>query len=664
VGIQLPDIEFKVRANTAEMDVAAAKAEVLGEAVQKSVGDKAGQAFVKFGKDGEVSLSRISSSSAKTQADLDQLGARAKRAAEALGKDLGEGTQAVIKLGEDGSAALGRLTKTVEGTTQAVSNSIPFFTGLGAAIGQAIPTISGIVTGIVGAFIPALIGITLALSPLIVTLGAFAAGLTAVLAVLGGVTAGVGILGAAVVLLANRVAAANPALVASQAAHKQLTQATDAHATAVKQLETLQLSLKGHKATADQLALLNDLQKQVASTAYDVVVAQNAVTAAGNAAEPPLQKLQDHLGKVADALGKQAAPMADLLATQLDKVIDPLGRVGSSILSWFGQRLPSILIAFQPFVTALAGPFDRLGQVLSHFFDIALTRSPAFANILGQLANVGVDAIAGLLENLLRLSDWFIDRLPAMAPIVGAVMSTIGSFIQGVGSVAGQVVDWFIANWPKIAEKATWVWSQIMVGWNAVKPMLQAELPAAISAVTQLFGFLQQHSDLVRDALMAIGAIVAVVVGALVGLGVVVVGALAFLELLYEGFQKVNQATSWVCDQLDRFLSLFGKAHSAAQTPLPGLPGGVAGGGGAGGAGLATGGFALPNSVYTVGESGPETLVMGASGGYVVPNAGAGAGPRDRRPDVANDLLAQQNALLSDIRNLLRPAPFSNKAYA
>lgn len=81
--------------------------------------------------------------------------------------------------------------------------------------------------------------------------------------------------------------------------------------------------------------------------------------------------------------------------------------------------------------------------------------------------------------------------------------------------------------------------------------------------------------------------------------------------------------------------------------------------------GRASGGPVIPGGVYTVGEQGPETLVMGSRGGYVVPNAGdGGTGPRDRRPDVTNDLLAQQNAMLASIDRKLNPAPFSNSAYS
>jgi hypothetical protein len=48
--------------------------------------------------------------------------------------------------------------------------------------------------------------------------------------------------------------------------------------------------------------------------------------------------------------------------------------------------------------------------------------------------------------------------------------------------------------------------------------------------------------------------------------------------------------------------------------------------GGGGGVALAAGGAAEPGNVYTVGEEGPETLVMFGSGGFVIPHAGGRAG--------------------------------------
>jgi len=69
-------------------------------------------------------------------------------------------------------------------------------------------------------------------------------------------------------------------------------------------------------------------------------------------------------------------------------------------------------------------------------------------------------------------------------------------------------------------------------------------------------------------------------------------------------------------------------------------------------AGAQYGGPVLPNRVYTVGEAGPETLVMGASGGHVIPNSGGGGGGgsivvnvnhRDPTPwEIANEIHWQQ----------------------
>jgi hypothetical protein len=44
------------------------------------------------------------------------------------------------------------------------------------------------------------------------------------------------------------------------------------------------------------------------------------------------------------------------------------------------------------------------------------------------------------------------------------------------------------------------------------------------------------------------------------------------------------------------------------------------------GGGRASGGYVAPNTDYTVGERGPETLRMGASGGYVIPHGSGSAG--------------------------------------
>ncbi len=63
-----------------------------------------------------------------------------------------------------------------------------------------------------------------------------------------------------------------------------------------------------------------------------------------------------------------------------------------------------------------------------------------------------------------------------------------------------------------------------------------------------------------------------------------------------------------------------GSAGSATGGSLSGILTGAFGGGRAGG------GPVLPGMSYNVGENGPETLVMGRSGGYVIPNSGGRSG--------------------------------------
>lgn len=81
---------------------------------------------------------------------------------------------------------------------------------------------------------------------------------------------------------------------------------------------------------------------------------------------------------------------------------------------------------------------------------------------------------------------------------------------------------------------------------------------------------------------------------------------------------------------------------------------------------LQSGGLALPGLSYTVGEAGPETLVMGRSGGLVIP--GAGAGMRSNTTPVQNTIVVQVDgrelARVLDERQywMLQTAPVTTRA--
>jgi hypothetical protein len=71
----------------------------------------------------------------------------------------------------------------------------------------------------------------------------------------------------------------------------------------------------------------------------------------------------------------------------------------------------------------------------------------------------------------------------------------------------------------------------------------------------------------------------------------------------------------------------------------------------------ASGGPVLPGRTYNIGEAGPETLVMGPSGGMVIPNSGAGG--KGMTDDRIVEWLQHIHAAVSQ----RPPAQFNTTAY-
>jgi hypothetical protein len=94
------------------------------------------------------------------------------------------------------------------------------------------------------------------------------------------------------------------------------------------------------------------------------------------------------------------------------------------------------------------------------------------------------------------------------------------------------------------------------------------------------------------------------------------------------GLGKVQDAVVGIVKGIGQFIAGLQWIASNASRIMGGV-------GGVGGAlhgvipGLASGGPALPGRIYTVGEAGPETLIMGSSGGMVIPQGGKSSGSAD-----------------------------------
>ena len=130
------------------------------------------------------------------------------------------------------------------------------------------------------------------------------------------------------------------------------------------------------------------------------------------------------------------------------------------------------------------------------------------------------------------------------------------------------------------------------------------------------------------------------------------------VEAVFQAMVDSASGWLWVLDQIvhkgegaigamERFLHLGGGSGEP--------PGGYQTGSLAG-PGRQTGGPVASGGVYTVGEAGPETLVMGSSGGMVIPSSSGGM-------DDTNELLGQVIALLARIDRNTKGSTFSTAAY-
>jgi hypothetical protein len=314
-----------------------------------------------------------------------------------------------------------------------------------------------------------------------------------------------------------------------------------------------------------------------------VVMLAERVFTSGVSSVDVLGKFQTKIGDIADAWGVKAAPMALRMMDFFTGLLGPVEKAGETVLTWFGGNLPTILQIAGFAVNVFEGAFQTLATFFTGFFAAMKDHLPLFEQFFALLVQVGVSAIIGLVENLLKLSDWFLQRLPAMAPIVASVMENIGKFIQGAGKVAGDVVDWFIKNWPEIERTAQQTWDSLKAGWDSVAPVLQQLLPLAVQALIGLWQTLHDHSDQLRLVLVLLGGIFGIVAGLILIAVAVTAGLIAtVIEVIGWVQQFVNWVTSLVGDLgdwadktqvLQRVMELQIATVNLLGTALRNLPG-------------------------------------------------------------------------------------------
>jgi murein DD-endopeptidase MepM/ murein hydrolase activator NlpD/phage-related protein len=206
----------------------------------------------------------------------------------------------------------------------------------------------------------------------------------------------------------------------------------------------------------------------------------------------------------------------------IDAQIPKVQALGQSLIDWFGPRLPAVLDVAGKAVDNLGAGLGRLGEGWGKVIDHVMARSPEFGSIINGAFNRVIDGALGLLENLVRLSDWFVARLPVLGKNANDTFANLGIAVQALGHGLGVVVDWVIAHWPAI--NAAWdaTWKAVVQGWTIIAPVFQL-LAQQLKDLQPQFKYIQDNVKDLLPYFTALGILAAAEIAVLISLGVALV---------------------------------------------------------------------------------------------------------------------------------------------
>lgn len=240
-------------------------------------------------------------------------------------------------------------------------------------------------------------------------------------------------------LVAQQNVAARPTSIGARGA---LTAAQASNASAQQTLRQQELA---------HAQALVAAQAELHKATLKLAEAQLAVSRASGVQTSAFQGLQDAMGKMTQTWVAAALPalkqINDWLVTKILPVIKDLGL---GVIHWFSEVITPTIKAMQPAFAILVDLLKSGGLIFADFVDRMLQRAPALTEVFKQFGERGLDAFQGLLENGLRLVDWFTSNLPTILPIVNEIFGGIGSAIQSSLDGVANFVTWVRVNWPTI----------------------------------------------------------------------------------------------------------------------------------------------------------------------------------------------------------------------
>jgi hypothetical protein len=259
--------------------------------------------------------------------------------------------------------------------------------------------------------------------------------------------------------------------------------------------------------------------------------------------------------------------------------------------------------------------------------DVGTSFLPMMTGAFTFLREQGIPAIRGVIASV---SQWVKDNQPLIQQVqdfVGGALTALATFVTGtlipaIVAIAPKVMAFAQAIFETGKKVADWLLPKIQalvkvfVGKGGVVDSVAGVVGPIIKDLLPVF---QSIGDKVFGIIGKVGELVAI----LWGNGK---GPLATAVKLLGGVFK------WLMDNvLGPFLDVVGRVVDAVvgvakfffgdSSSKPTIAAPTA---------RASGGPVVPGGLYTVGEEGPETLVMGARGGVIIPASGGGGGGSSR----------------------------------
>jgi hypothetical protein len=215
--------------------------------------------------------------------------------------------------------------------------------------------------------------------------------------------------------------------------------------------------------------------------------AQQTYTDALTASQGPTGVLIAQLTVMKNTLADQAAPLAAMITLWVGGAIPAITQLGQSVMTWFGDRLPGVLSGVSKIIKDLSPDFQAFGVYFGGVMDKI---GPLLGPVTEAFARLGLEGAKGLLDNLVRLAEWFVANRDKLGKIVSEVFGALGDAIQYIAKHWGELTDLVEKKWPTTVKNAQEALKELHHWWDVNGQTVQTFMGHVVDLMGQFNNFI------------------------------------------------------------------------------------------------------------------------------------------------------------------------------